>query len=139
MSAEDAFNTLKSYFEQRPAARQALRVLREGVEIGISIGGIIDCALFQKDGQPIVERRAANNPDIVFSIRPESIYVLNNQPCHDVGDMGVAILKEMLAGNISARITGNVLDIIRNGYLELLKEGGSQVSKILNTIRSLKR
>ncbi|MCM2281026.1 MAG: hypothetical protein NDI61_04185 [Bdellovibrionaceae bacterium] len=139
MSANEAFQTLKNYFETRPPARSALRFLREGVEIGISIGGIMDCALFQHAGLPVVEQRAARNPDIVFTIRPESIYILNSQPTETVGDMGVAILKEMLAGNINARITGNVLDVLRNGYLEILKEGGSQVTKFISTIKSLKR
>lgn len=151
MSADDAFNTMKAYFEGRPAARQALRYLKEGVEVGISIGGMIDCALFQREGAPVVEKRPAENPDVVFQIRPESIYVLNNQPSEDVGDIGIAILKEMLAGNISLRVTGGVFEIVRNGYLEIIREGGTRVSawlathgmtsvaKIITTIKSLQR
>lgn len=133
MSTEDAFTTLKNYFEARPAARQALSALREGVEISVIIGGVIDCALFQQNGQPIVEKRVANAPDVVFKIRPETVYVLNNQPSEDIGDVGVAILKEMLAGNVSVSVPGSIFNIIKNGYLEIIRRGGARVSTFLAT------
>jgi hypothetical protein len=131
MSAQDAFQTLKNYFENRVASRQVIGCLKPGVEIGINIGDQIDCALFAKDGLVVVEERAAQSPDFIFSIRPESVYVLNNQPSEDVPDIAIAVLKEMLAGNISVRFLGNLGAIAKNGYMDILKLGGSRVMSFL--------
>ena len=109
---DDAFGALKAYFETRDAAKKALSALREGVEVAVSIGGAVEAALFQRGGQPMVEQRAAKNPDFSFTIRPETIYVLSKQHSDDVGDVGVAILKEILAGNISVRVTGGLMSIL---------------------------
>ncbi len=134
MSADDAFMKLKDYFESRPAAKTALGALREGVEIGLNIGGIVDCALYQKAGQPFVERRAAVNPDLVFNIRPESIDVLCGQLSDDIADIGIAVFKEILAGSIQINLVGSFLNFIRNGYLEIIKRGGARFSTYLATV-----
>src|SRR4051812_9196064 len=121
MTAQDAFHTLKNYFENRPAARQVLSCLKPGVEIGVNIGEQVECALFAKDGLVVVVERSAQNPDFAFSIKPESVYVLNNQPSEDLPDIAMAITKEMLAGNISVRFTGSMSNVAKNGYLDILK------------------
>lgn len=133
MSADEAYLKLKNYFETRPAARTALSALREDVEIGLTIGGMVDCALFQKDGQPQVERRLAQNPDLIFHIRPESVDVLSSQPTDDVGDIGINVLKEILAGNIQVKMVGSFFSIVSNGYLEIMKKGGKNFSAFLAT------
>lgn len=151
MSAQDAFQTLKSFFETRQAARQALGSVKEGVEIGVVIGDSVDCALFREGAQPVVEQRAARNPDVVFHIRPESVYVLSHQTKDEIGDIGVNIFKEILAGNIQIRIPGRFMNIISNGYLDIIRKGGAPVTaflarhglgsvpKIVSTIKQMKR
>lgn len=151
MSAEDAFLTLKRFFESRQAARTAMSTVQEGVEIGIVIGDTIDCALFRQDDSPVVEQRPAKNPDVVFHIRPESVYVLANGTQDDIGEIGVNILKEVLAGSIQIRVPGRLMNIINRGYLDMIRKGGkpvtaylarhgfSSVPKIVNTIKSMKR
>ena len=132
MSAPDqAFDTLRSYFEDKSAPRRALGGLRAGVEIGVTIGSTVDCALLQQNGQPKVERRKATNPDFVFAIRPETVYVLAKHPSDEVGEVGVAVLKEMLAGNVSVRFTGSLMSVLSNGYLEVIKRGGSKFAASL--------
>jgi hypothetical protein len=151
MSAEDAFQTLKTFFESRQAAKQAMSVVQEGAEIGIVIGGIVECALFRQEDQTVVERRPANNPDLVFHIRPESIYILSGRTKDEIGDIGVNVLKEILAGNISVKIPGRLMNLVTRGYLDMLRKGGAPVtafltrhgftgiSKILGTIKQMKR
>lgn len=132
MSAEESFLTLKNFFETRQAAKQALSVIDESAEIGIVIGETVECALIQRDGKPVVERRAAVKPDVVFSIKPESVVVLNDRTKDEIGDIGVNVMKELLAGNISLKITGNLFNLLRRGYIDMIKEGGAPVLAYLS-------
>jgi hypothetical protein len=125
-------------------------LLESGVEIGIVIGDSIDCALIIRDGKPQLERRPARSPDVTFSIRPETVELLNDRTQDDLGDIGVNILKEMLAGNVSMRVEANVLDLLRRGYLRVAAAGGpavhsflarhglANVSEIMNTIKKMR-
>ncbi len=131
MSLDKAFLTLKEYLEQRPAAHQALRYLKPGVEIGIVVGRQLHCAVFYADGQPQVEQRAAQSPDVIFHIKPETVYVISNNAGTDVGDLGLAIFKEILAGHIGVQVPGSFMNILKNGYLDILKEGGAKVMAFL--------
>lgn len=150
MSADESFATLKNYFETKPAAAQALSALRNGVEIGVVIGDMVECALFQRDGVPHLERRPAVKPDIVFQVKPESVHILAQQPSEDIGDIGVSILKEVLAGNINIKVPGSFFNIMRNGYLDIMKKGGrkfweflaskglTSLTKVTGAIRKMK-
>lgn len=151
MSAQDAFETLKTFFETRQSARQALSSVKEGVEIGVVIGDTVDCALFRKGSAPVVEQRPAQNPDVVFHIKPESVYVLSHQTKDEIADVGVNVFKEILAGNIQIRVPGRFTSILTNGYLDMLRKGGAPVTaflarhglgsvpKIVSTIKGMKR
>ena len=150
MSADEAFQTLKTFFETRQAAKQAMNAIQEGVEIGVVIGGSVECALFRQGAQPLIEQRAARNPDVVFHIKPESIYVLSGQTKDEIGDIGVNVLKEVLAGNIQIKVPGRFLNIVSRGYLDMIRQGGapvtaflarhglSSVSKIIGTIKKMR-
>jgi hypothetical protein len=151
MSAEQSFQTLKNFFETRQAARQAMSSLGEGVEIGILIADSVECALFQRAGQPIVEQRPAKNPDVIFSIKPESIEILATQTKDEIGDIGVAILKEVITGNVKIKIPGRIMHILTRGYVDIIRKGGAPVMaflarrgltgvpKIISTIKNMKR
>jgi hypothetical protein len=148
--AEKSFLTLKNFFETRAAVAKALGLLESGVEIGVVIGESIECALSIRDGKPQLERRPARSPDIVFSIRPETVELLNDRTRDDISDIAVNILKEMLAGDISVRVEANVLDLLRRGYLRVAALGGptvsaflarhgmTNVSNIMNTIKKMR-
>lgn len=150
MNAETSFATLKNFFETRQAAKQALRALREGTEIGIVIGGAVECALFRRDEKPLIEARAAQNPDVVFHIRPETVDMLNSQTKDEIGDIGINVLKEILAGNIQIKVPGKFMNLLSRGYLDIIKQGGApvgaflarhglaSVSKIVSAIKQMK-
>ena len=149
--AEKSFLTLKNFFETRAAVAQALRLLESGVEIGVVIGDSIDCALTSREGKPQLERRPARSPDVTFAIRPETVELLSERTQDELGDIGVNILKEMLAGNVSMRVEANVLDLLRRGYLRVAAAGGpavssflvrhglTNVSEIVNTIKKMRQ
>ncbi len=150
MTAQDSFQTLKSFFESREAARQALAAIKENVEIGIVIGGIVECALYRRGDQPVVEQRPARDPDVIFHILPESVEILSSQTKDQIADIGIAILKEILAGNIRVEVPGRLWNLMKRGYLDVIKKGGApvaaflahhgftNVSKIITTIKKLR-
>ena len=108
-----------------------MNAIKEGVEIGIVIGETVDCALFRKGEEAIIEKRAAVKPDVVFHIKPESVYVLNGQTKDEIGEIGVNVLKEILAGNISIKVPGKILNLLSRGYLDMLRQGGAPVMAFL--------
>lgn len=128
----DAFSQLKTFFSLGKASREALRHLREGVEIGIVIGGTVTCALFRQGDAIIVERREARNPDFVFSLQPETVSVLANQTKDEIGDVGLAVIKEMLAGDIRVQMPGGLFSVLRGGYVDVVLSGGAPVMKMLS-------
>jgi hypothetical protein len=131
MSAERSFQTIKTFFETKQAARQAMSALHEGVEIGIVIADTVECALFRRGDQPLVENRPAVRPDFVFHILPESIDLLNDKTKDEISDIGVNVIKEVLAGNIKIKAPGGVISILRRGYFEVVRHGGAPVASLL--------
>jgi hypothetical protein len=132
MSADHAFDTLKDFFITRQASRQALRTLKEGVEISVVIDHSLECAVFRLGDDPQVERRAARSPDVEFHLRPETVYVLADQTKDEIGEIGIAIFKEVLAGNIQVRVPGQILNVVRNGYFEMMKQGGTPLASMMS-------
>lgn len=108
-----------------------MKTIKEGVEIGIVIGDLVDCTLFRQGDQPVVEQRPAREPDVIFHIRPESVEVLNSRTKDEIGDIGVNILKEVLAGNISIKFPGRFMNLLSRGYLDMIKQGGAPVMSFL--------
>jgi hypothetical protein len=131
MTVDDSFEVLCSFFRERRAPRRALAALREGVEIGIQIGGQLDCAVFRREKDIFIERREAIHPDFVFSLRPETVVVLAQQTGDDIGEIGLAIFKEMLAGSVQVKMPGGLFSVLRNGYLEVVATGGPAVAAFL--------
>lgn len=150
-AADDVFQTLKNFFETRQAAKTAMMAVEPGIEISIVIGDTLECALFRQNNQPIVEQRPAQNPDVIFHIKPEAVYVLANSTKDEIADIGVNILKEVLAGSINIKVPGRLMNIVSRGYLDMVKQGGmpvmnylaqqglGSIPKILNTIKNMKR
>ncbi len=137
MNQEQVFESLKNYFETRPAARWALGLLKPGTELGIVIGNQIDCAIFNKGGLPTVERREAINPSFIFHMKPETIETLANSKSDDIGEIGVSIFTEIVTGNIRVEIKGSLKAILNDGYLEILKGGGQKLKDFISTQSSI--
>jgi hypothetical protein len=151
MPAIETFEKLKNYLETRPASKNAIRHLKEGVEISIVIGHQIQCALVNDKGTPRLEKRPPNTHDVIFFLKPESVDLLIQNPGEDVGELGIAVLKEYLSGGVRIQVVGSVFSIMRNGYLNIVKEGGvtfakflagyglTNVTKIISVIKGLRK
>jgi len=123
----ESYTVLKEFFENRPACKEALAKLKSGVEIGILIDGEPACALFSEGGQPKFLDREANKPDVVFSVNSKAVQAISKNLGENVGDLSVQILKEVKNQNMSIRVPGGFMAIMRNGYLSIIKLGGRQM------------
>lgn len=141
MSSHTTFEKLKTFLEEKPASQKAVVHLKKKVEVGVVIGNQIECAYFHQDGKPILEERPAKNPDVIFYLKPETVEILCKNTGDDVGEFGVAVLKEYLAGGVRIKVPGSVLAITMNGYLGIMKEGGVTFAKFLaiNGVSSLSK
>ena len=150
MATQTAFEKLKIFLESKPASQKAVVHLKKKVEVGVVIGNQIECAYFNRDGNPVLEERPAKAPDVIFFLKPEAVEILCKNSGEDVGEFGVAVLKEYLAGGVRIKVPGNLLAITMNGYLGVVKEGGitftkflalhgvSSLSKIASIVKALK-
>lgn len=131
---DDAFTLLKSFFTERKTSAFALANLRENVEIGIIIGGIISCAVFRRGREIFVEAREAVSPDFIFRLEPHTVTILATETPDETGEIGLAVIKEMLAGSIHVEMPGGLLSVLRNGYLEIVSSGGAPVARMLANV-----
>ncbi len=150
MTAGATFEKLKGFLETKPASKKAIRHLKKGVEIGVVIGNQIECAFFQRAGEPVFEQRPAQSPDVVFFIKPESVDIIAKEKGEDVGELGIAILKEYLSGGIRIKAPGSVFSLSTHGYIGIIKEGGvtfakflaqhgvTNIAKVMSAIKNLK-
>lgn len=150
MTAGATFEKLKLFLETKPASQKAIRHLKKGVEIGVVIGNQIECTYFQRQGSPCLEQRPAQSPDVIFYIKPESVDILAKEKGEDVGELGIAILKEYLSAGIRIKAPGSLFALTTHGYLGMIKEGGvtftkflaqhgvTNLSKIMSAIKNLK-
>jgi hypothetical protein len=151
MTPDEAFLQLKSFFTEREAARVSLGKLRENVEIEIVIGGMVTCALFRQGADIRVEKRSAQKPDFIFRLEPQTVTILAHQTRDDIADIGLAIIKEMLAGSIKVEMPGGLMTVLRDGYIDVVFSGGAPITaklgqiglssplKIVDLFRSLRR
>ena len=133
MSAEETFATFKSFIETRTACQSALRNLRSESEVSVIIGEMLECAVFQREGTVLVERRPAQNPELVLYVRPETIYVLNNDPTDHLKEIGLNLLKEILAGNIRIRVAGNLVNLVGHPGVQKFNEKSQEMLQVATT------
>jgi len=150
VSTAEAFQVVHTFFTTKPAPKDALRHLKRGHEIRLLLEGRTECALLFEAGQVVVEQRPCSKADVEFTIGSESIRLLTSHPGDSVGQLGVDIVKEIIAGNVKVRVCGSILNVLSGGYLGIIGSGGPEfmtylathgltsLGKITALIRSLK-
>jgi len=150
MTVGATFEKLKAFLENKPASKKVAGHLKSGVEVGVVIGNQIECAYYQDKEGPVFEQRPAKSPDVIFFIKPESVDILAQEKGDDVGELGIAILKEYLSGGIRIKAPGSLFALSTHGYIGIIKEGGvtftkflaqhglTNISKIMSAIKKLK-
>ncbi len=134
MYDQQAFEQLKSFFETNPVSREAAAPLSSKVEIGVTINEHTQCVFFKDaSGAPKFEKRAPVDPDVIFFLTPEAVESLINGPHHSIGELGISITKNYLAGSVKIKVVGSILNLLTRGYLGILKAGGMEYTKFLAT------
>lgn len=126
MNADQYFEKLKAFIESSPATKAPMQYLKEGVEIGLVIADSLQLALHQENGLPVLEQRVARSPDVIFYLKPEAVDVLCAKPAEDTGQFGIAVVKEILAGSIRVTVPGPLFNLLKNGYLGIIRSGGEK-------------
>lgn len=126
MNPEETFNLVKSYLQSEVACQEALSKLKPGVEIGVVIGDKIQSAIYYQENCVQVDARAAERPDVIFNCKPESIYLITQNKGTSVAQLGTTICKEALAGNIQISAPGSLMGLATNGYIDMIKLGGTE-------------
>jgi hypothetical protein len=131
MTDHQAFADLKKFFEERPVCARAADPLRKNVEIGIVLNETTECTFFKEGDKPRFEMRPANSPDVVFYLSPDAVRSLVNDSSEDIGELGMNVVKNYLAGNVKIKVKGSMISLLTNGYLGVIKSGGMSFAKFL--------
>ncbi|MBI1859977.1 MAG: hypothetical protein HYR96_03545 [Deltaproteobacteria bacterium] len=91
--------------------------------------------LMKGEVEPIVRAESAKEPDITFTIPKASVTALRRSDLSDVATTGIAILKLLLhpdpALRASVKVHIGLFDLMRLGYLSVLRLGGAPMVKFL--------
>ncbi len=131
MSDQQAFESLRAFFEERPICASASDSLSQSVEIGVVINGNLECVFHKENGRPRFSQRPASKPDVVFHLNQNSIESLVNDKTGEIGELGINIVKSYLAGDIKIRVVGSMINLLTQGYLGVIKAGGISFAKFL--------
>lgn len=122
---------LKQHMTEDAACALAAKCLHKNVEIGIVIENTLECAFFATNGLPQFEKRPANNPDVVFHLSAHAVDILTNHKGRNIGELGVEVLKLIVGKEIHLKVPGHLFSILKNGYLNIIKEAGAPFAKFL--------
>lgn len=124
------YEKLRDFLEKKPASQRVAPHLKKGVEIGIEIDGL-KLSYRNDSGKPQLLERAPIQADVTFFFTPQSLESLLKNPAEDVGEFGIAVLKEYLGGGMRFKVSGSLWRLTTGGYLGIMKEGGPSFAKFL--------
>ncbi|MCB0377971.1 MAG: hypothetical protein KDD33_05720 [Bdellovibrionales bacterium] len=151
MEAKQLIENLVSFLQTDPACQKSLAVMKNSAEISIVVGGSHSVRVAKNASELVVESGEALHPDFVFEATPAAISTLIAEKGLTPGQLGVKLLKEIVAQDVTVRMPGSILQLPRKGYLELLKIGGqeflqelrkydlSDIGKIMSALKNLRR
>lgn len=133
MPEQDSLTLLHGFFA-RPVCVQALAPLSIGSKIVLHVEQA-SFTLLKEKTQAVVQPGAADKPDLSFTLPLKALVALSEETADSVGDMGIALLKRMVAsedeGKLTAKVHIGLFDLYRRGYFSVLTLGGPQVMSFL--------
>lgn len=151
MSYEATYNAFKELIKNQTCFNEALSLLKKGREIRILLDGEHECALFYSQSSAQLEYRPAKNPDIEFHVYTEAIRALGSAEPLNMAQFGIAVVKQILAGQVKIVVVNGVFSVLSGGYLKIVKSAGPEfmgylaqhgiknLSKLQSLISSLKK
>ena len=151
MQREDLYQQMKDFLESEEACEKTLSQLNEKAQIGIIIGGTLHCCVQYIEGKVVVRKETCSTPDFIFHAKPDAVEVLIAEKGLLPGPLGIKLFTQLVTGQVTFSMPGNLLHILRKGYLDILKVGGKDFiaelkkhnlaspTKIINFLRKTKK
>ncbi len=125
---------LKAFFDS-PLSQKGTHPLKNGIEIGLNITDSAPLTLTKSKGTILILEGSPKSPDMTFWIGKKGVRQLVEVETNDIGEVGIAIIKLMLAEDPEVRLKSKVhigtLQLLTHGYLSIVPLGGSTVMKFL--------
>ena len=131
MSDSNYITLAEEFFANNPKCSEALEQLKSGVEIKLNFEHKDEAALFYNDGLELIHRKA-NNYDVEFIIHLEALRQLHAKKNLNISEVGIEFLKQVLLGHAEIKIHGNILNILSNGYIKIIKLAGPDFLNFLS-------
>jgi len=123
-------------FFKRQVCQKATGPLSAGAMMSLQVDAETFTLRKEKTGLAVLAG-PCEKPDLSFSIPLEALKQLDRNTTEDVGEMGVALLKQMIQSDpkvkMHAKVHIGIFDLLRKGYLGVLPLGGPAVMKFLGT------
>lgn len=141
---------METFLKTEEACRKTLSCLKKNAQIGIIIGGTLQCCVQHIDGEVVVRRESCLTPDLIFHAQPEAVETLISDKGLNPGELGIRLFKQLVTGQVTFSMPGNLLHILRKGYLDIMKVGGKDFidelkkhnlaspTKIISALKKLK-
>jgi hypothetical protein len=134
---------------KKPVFSTALPLLQPGTELALRLDERVEFALFWRDGEAQVEERTAQ-ADVEFAFSGEALRRLETNPAEQLAAFGIAIIEQIIAGEMRLKVRGSLWRLATAGYLQIILAAGPELltylaqhgltssKKILDLMRSLK-
>lgn len=134
MQSELVFTQLQDFFST-PQALKTAASIKEGSQIAIQIKDLSTFCLKKTEDSLILIAEAPSHPDLTFFVGPHTSSRLLELKNEDIGTLGLSIFKLMMSNDTQEKITlkihSDFLTLLRNGYFQVLAQGGPAVMQFL--------
>lgn len=148
MGHEEILQALRE-LAAKPVFAKALSHLKSPTELALRMDDRVEFALFMKNNAVHVEERTAK-ADVEFSFNAEALRQLGPHPGDQLASFGIAVMEQILAGQMKIRVRGSLWQLATGGYVQIVLAAGPELlsylarhgltntSKIINLMRSFK-
>ena len=151
MEKQELFTRLKDFLQSEPACIKTLACMKKSAQVGIVVGSSLEVCVSHQSGKVQVSEEKPSAPDFTFLATPEAVETLIKEKGLSPGELGVQLVKQVLTQEIQITMPGQFLQVIRHGYLDMLKVGGKEFlaelgkhnlaspTKIMSVLKRLKK
>ena len=126
METKQPYEKVSEFFKQNPECARAMKELKPGVGILLSIANKSKCGLSYKNDQLILEQAPPQNYDVEFILNTESIRRLSEKRNLSLSEIGIEVVKEVLVGHIEIKKHSGIFNFLKNGYINIIRLGGPE-------------
>ena len=121
------YKDLADFLTNEPSCQKALFCLNSEAQIAINVGGTLQACVSVVDQKIQVHPEECPSADFVFYSRPEAIELMISEKGLSAGALCGKLVKQVLTQQIELTMPGHFLQVVRKGYLNILKVGGMEL------------